>query len=295
MISPSCLTSELLKKLPGFESNTTNVNGINIHYVSGGHGQPLILIPGYPQTWWAYHQIMPVLAEKYKVIAVDMRGMGDSDKPASGYDKKSMAADLFELIKKLNLDQVNIAGHDIGAHVAYSFAANFPDVISKLIILDTPHPDEGMYQLPMLPIPGADYVYPWWLALNQVKDLPAELLEGKMNVVINWMFDLLLKEKQSVDDFDRMVYSESYQSKEAIQASGGWYQAFGKDIQDIKSYPSLNIPVLAIGGSGFALLQSWIPAIATNAQLVKIDDCGHFLMSEKPEETSDYILEFLAS
>lgn len=294
-MSLSHSTSELLKQLPGFESNKTVINDINIHYVSGGQGQPLILIPGYPQTWWAYHQIMPALAEKYKVLVVEMRGMGDSDKPEAGYDKKNMAADVFELIKKLDLDQVTIAGHDIGAHVAYSFAANFPEATIKLIILDTPHPDEGMYQLPMLPIPGADYVYPWWLALNQVKVLPEELLEGRMDTVIDWMFDHLLKDKRAIDDFDRLVYSEAYQSKAAIRASGGWYQAFGKDIADIKTYPGLSIPVLGIGGSSFELLQNWVPGVATNAKLVKIEDCGHFLMSEKPEETANYMLDFLAS
>ena len=228
-------TPELLKSLPGFSSQLSEVKGINIHYIQGGQGQPLVLIPGYPQTWWAYQKIMPQLAVNYKVMVVEMRGMGGSDKPESGYDKKTMANDVYELVSNLNLGQVIIGGHDIGAHVAYSFAANFPDATKKLIILDTPHPDAGMYQLPMLPIPGADYIYPWWLALNQVKDLPAELLEGRMQIVINRMFGKLLKKTDAVTDFDKAVFIDAYQGKDALSAASGWYQAFAKDIEDMKT------------------------------------------------------------
>jgi len=153
-------TPELLKLVPDFKSNIAEIKGVKIHYVQGGKGQPLILIPGYPETWWAYHKIMPLLAKTHQVIVIEMRGMGDSDKPADGYDKKNLATDVYELINHLNLKKISIVGHDIGAHVAYSFAANFPESTENLILLDTPHPDESMYNLPMLPIPGADYLYP---------------------------------------------------------------------------------------------------------------------------------------
>jgi len=287
-------TPELLKRLPDFKSHFAELNGVRIHYVEGGHGQPLILIPGYPQTWWAYEKIMPALAARFRVIVVELRGMGDSAKPEAGYDKKTMAKDIYELTRKLGLDQVAIAGHDIGAHVAYSFAANFPEATAKLIILDTPHPDAGMYQLPMLPIPGADYVYPWWLALNQVKDLPEQLLEGKMHLVISWMFEKLLEQTDAVSEFDKSVFSLAYGSADAIRAAGGWYRAFGQDIEDMKTYQKLSMPVLAIGGSGYEMLKNAIPLSTTNAQLVKIEHCGHFLLSEKPEETAEHIIDFLA-
>ncbi|MFJ9033435.1 alpha/beta fold hydrolase [Streptomyces sp. NPDC102274] len=118
--------------IEGFSSGFAEVNGIRLHYVAGGQGYPLVLLPGWPRTWYQFHKIMPPLAEHYRVIAVDLRGMGDSDKPATGYDKKPMAQDIYELIRALGYSKVNIAGEDIGAMVAYSFAANRPEATRKI-------------------------------------------------------------------------------------------------------------------------------------------------------------------
>lgn len=215
---------ELVELLPGFSSRFADLNGITIHYVEGGQGIPLLLLPGWPQTWWAYHKIMPLLANKYHVIAVDIRGMGSSATPELGYDKKNMALDILDLIKILGYEKVLIAGHDIGANVAFSFAANYPEYISKLIILDTPHPDENMYKLPMLPV-GLP-IYPWWVAFNQVKELPETLLEGRYNLLQDWIFDTMLIDKASINGFDRQVYGSHYNKKENIRAANAWYQTF---------------------------------------------------------------------
>lgn len=284
---------ELIKSIPNFVNNYAEVNGTKLHYVKGGQGEPLILIPGYPETWWAYHKVMPILAEKYCVFVVEMRGMGSSDKPADGYEKKNMAKDLFELVKNLGYEKVHICGHDIGAHVAYSFAANFPESTSKLIILDTPHPDAGMYQLPILPILGANYLYPWWLSFNQVKELPEQLLEGRMNIVIEWLFKNLIVDQNSISNFDKEVYEFAYNSKDAIRTSNAWYQAFPQDIEDSKTYNKLDMPVLGIGGSGYGILQMSLPNSTTDLQLKKVEECGHFILAEKPNETAKFITDFL--
>jgi len=284
----------LIKSLPGFSNHYAEVNGTTLHYVSGGEGEPLILIPGYPETWWAYHKVMPLLAQKYRLIVIEMRGMGSSAKPVDGYEKKNMAKDIFELVNLLGFEKVAIAGHDIGAHVAFSFAANYPQLTSHLIVLDTPHPDAGMYQLPMLPVLGAPYLYPWWLAFNQVKELPEQLLEGKMSLVIDWLFRHLLLAPESISDFDRAVYVAAYDNKEAIRASNAWYQAFPQDIEDHKTYGPLSMPVIGIGGSGYEMLAMSLPASATDLQLKKVNDSGHFILAEQPEQTAQFILEFLA-
>lgn len=286
-------SEELIKSLPDFTNHYAEVNGTKLHYVMGGQGEPLILIPGYPETWWAYHKVMPILAKKYRVIVVDMRGMGNSDKPIAGYEKKNMAKDIFELVKKLGFDKVYIGGHDIGAHVAFSFAVNHSETASKLIMMDTPHPDAGMYHLSMLPVLGANYLYPWWLAFNQVKELPEQLLEGRMNIVIEWLFKNLLKDQKSMNDIDKSVYATAYNSKDAIRASNAWYQSFPQDIEDSKTYEKLNIPVLGIGGSGYEMLQMSLTNSTTDLQLKKIEDCGHFILAEKPNETAKLICDFL--
>jgi len=283
----------LVKLLPSFRSHHEEVNHTQLHYVTGGQGDPLVLLPGYPETWWAYHKVLPALATKYHVIVVEMRGMGGSDKPVDGYEKKNMAKDVRELVKKLGYDKISIGGHDIGAHVAFSYAANYPEATTKLILLDTPHPDAGMYHLPMLPVLGANYLYPWWLAFNQVKELPELLLEGRMNVLIEWLFEHLLTDPKSVSEFDKAVYTSAYNSKDSIRASNAWYQAFPKDIEDHKTYPKLMMPVLGIGGSGYEMLAMSLPEAAAHLQLKKVEDCGHFLLSEKPNETARLIIDFL--
>src|SRR3984893_1864274 len=123
----------LARSLPGgFRSGYAKVNGIRLHYVAGGQGEPLFLLPGLPETWWEYHEIMPSLAARYRVIVVELRGMGGSDKPQSGFDKKTMAGDIFQLGRAVGYDTVNIAGHDIGSMVAFRFAVNQPAANRKL-------------------------------------------------------------------------------------------------------------------------------------------------------------------
>ncbi|MDR2282495.1 MAG: alpha/beta hydrolase [Sphingobacterium sp.] len=286
--------TELLKLLPGFSEHYEEVNQTKLHYVIGGQGDPLVLLPGYPETWWAYHKVLPALASRYSVIVVEIRGMGASDKPIDGYEKKNMARDVRELVTRLGYNNINICGHDIGAHVAFSYATNYPESTARLILLDTPHPDPGMYHLPMLPVPGGNYVYPWWLAFNQVKEIPELLLEGKMDVLIEWMFQNLLVDLENVSQFDKGVYTLAYNSKDAIRASNAWYQAFPQDIEDYKTYSPLTIPVLGIGGSGYEILAMSLPQAASDLKLMKIEDCGHFMLEEKPDEVVKMILEFLS-
>lgn len=285
---------ELLQNLPGFENKYAVVNGVRLHYVQGGKGEPLILIPGWPETWWAYHKVMPLLSSHYNVIAVDIRGMGSSDKPSAGYDKKNMGRDLYELIQLLQYEKVHICGHDIGAHIAFSFAACYPAATGKLIMLDTPHPDDSMYQLPMLPIPGLNYAYPWWLAFNQVKELPEALLVDRMHLVIDWIFNTMLKDSNNLSAFDRAVYSQAYNQPEAIRASNAWYQAFTRDIQDIKTYEQISLPVMGIAcNNSYHMLVSSLTKFATDVKVEEVKDSGHFLLAEQPQEIARLIAGFL--
>ena len=285
------MATELVKQLPSFTSNYRTVNGIQLHYVLGGQGKPLVLLPGWPQTWWSYHKIMPLLADKYQVIVVELRGMGNSDKPMAGYSKKGMAGDISALLDKLGIERTYIAGHDIGAAVAFSFAAHFPERTEKLVLLDTPHPDENMYKLPMLPV-GAG-VYPWWVAFNQVKNLPEQLLEGRFNLVQGWLFDQLLADKSAINSFDRQVYAQAYNSQDAIRASNGWYQTFPEDIDDIKG-KRIEAPTIGIAGpAGYELLSYALPPYIDKLELRKVEESGHFVQEERPDETASLMSEFL--
>jgi pimeloyl-ACP methyl ester carboxylesterase len=290
----------LIKSLPGFKNGYATVNGVKLHYVTGGQGQPLVLLPGWPQTWWSFHKIMPQLAAKYKLIVVDIRGMGSSGHPAGGYDKKNMAKDINELVHALGYQKAYIAGHDIGAQVAFAVAANYPELTTKVILMDVPHPDDTFAATLMLPALGTPTAkldenrpFLWWFAFNQMKDMPEKLLAGRVRIVQDAVFKYLLYDEQALSELDREVYASAYDSPEGIRAGDAWYQAFSQDIADYKTYSKVTMPVLGIGGPGYNWLNYVLPNKATDVKVVKVEGSGHFVAEEKPKATADFIIDFL--
>jgi len=290
----------LVRDLPGFSNAYVDVNGVRLHYVSGGEGEPLILLPGWPENWWAYHKVMPELAKTHRVYSIDFRGMGSSSKPVGGYDKKTMAKDISELIRQLGYEKVDVVGHDIGAMVAFSLAANHPNQVRKLVLLDVAHPSTGYLKIPMLPESGTfndkideNHPYLWWFAFHQVKGLPEELLEGRAGIEQAWFFRYMLIDESAIDVRDRAVYAAAYSSRDAIRAGNGWYQAFDQDIKDSEMYSRLQMPVLGLGGPGYPRLKSALEAQATNSQTFRVEGSGHFIPEEKPVELISRLKQFL--
>lgn len=294
---------ELVKELPGFQNGYKKVNGFTIHYVEGGKsdGDPLFLLPGYPVTWYAFHDIMPALGEKYHVYSIDYRGMGSSGKPESGYDKKTMASDIYALAKELGYQKINIAGHDIGATIAYAYAANYPQATKKIVLMDASHPNENFLNIPILPPPGVyDESNPdrtkfyWWFAVNTIPGLSEQLLQGKqLDLVYNWIYDYMGYTKNALSKKEREVYLAAYAQPEALRAANDWYKTFRQDIEDLKTYKKVSVPVLGIGGvSGYAMLDAFLREYATDMKSVKLDKTGHWIAEENPQETIKLFNEF---
>jgi pimeloyl-ACP methyl ester carboxylesterase len=272
----------LARSLGDFRSGYADVNGTRLHYVTGGKGTPLVLLPGWPQTWWQFRAVMPALARNHRVIAVDLRGMGGSGKPAGGYDKKTMARDIYELVRALGYDKVDIAGHDIGAMVAQSFAANHPGAVRKIALLDVAHPDEGMNSLTLIPQPGQPF-FLWWFAFNQVDVLPEKLLAGRFRLLVDHLCELILVNQAAIGERDRAIYAHAYSTPDAIRGGNGWYKTFGQDIIDQKAYPRLTTPVLALAAAGnYDYLAASLPGKAIDVQVKKIENTGHYLTEEQP-------------
>jgi pimeloyl-ACP methyl ester carboxylesterase len=282
----------LVRSLPGFRSGYATVNGIRMHYVAGGRGKPLVLLPGWPQTWWEFRKIMPALAARHRVIAVDMRGQGGSDKPAGGYDKKTMARDIYELVRALGYSTVDIVGHDIGAMVAFSFAANHPDATRTVTVMDVGHPDESLFEIPLLAPPGQP-VHVWWFAFNQVRGLPEQLLAGRFRPMVDWLFDNLMVNPAAIGERDRAVYARAYSSPAAIRAGNAWYQAFYQDIEDQKAYSKITAPMLGLAAEYNDTLTHLLPQKATNVRVEKIANTGHFFVEEQPEAVLKALTAFL--
>jgi len=293
--------AELIKRLPGFTNHYATVNGVRLHYVEGGSGLPLVCLPGWPQTWYSFHPVAPALAQHYRVIIVDIRGMGSSDKPADGYDKKTMAQDIYALTQHLGLAKVALLGHDIGGMVATSFAFNYPEATEKLIVADGSHPSEGMRYMSMLPAPGAfeakmdgHQPYVWWMAFNQVKGLPEKLLAGRFQHLLDYLFAYVMLDESKMSAFDRAVYAAAYNQPESIRAANAWYQALGQDMADASAYAPLAMPVLGIGSYvAYKNLRQGLPTIAQNVQVVGLLDSGHYMFEEKPDQVLAAVLDFL--
>ncbi|WP_163509247.1 alpha/beta fold hydrolase [Fodinicola acaciae] len=278
--------------LPGFRSAMAEVNGTRLHYVAGGRGAPLILLPGWPQTWWQFHRIMPLLAKHYRVIAVDLRGMNRSAKPATGYDKKTMARDIRDLVRALGYQRAAVAGHDIGAMVAQSLAANFPESVTKIALLDVMHPDQSWYGMTLVPRPGESF-YLWWFAFNQVHGLPERLLTGRFRLMADAVFGMMLVNPTAIDERDRAIYAHAYSTPEAIRAGNGWYQTFSQDIEDQRAYPRLRTPVLGlVSGPSYGFMAAGLPKKAVDPTIRRVENSGHFIVDEQPDVVASELLAF---
>jgi pimeloyl-ACP methyl ester carboxylesterase len=280
--------------LAGFRSGYATVNGVRLHYVSGGQGDPVVLLPGWPRTWWEFHKIMPTLAATHRVIAVDIRGMGESAKPAGGYDKKTMAADIAALLRRLGHDRADVVGSDIGAMVAFSLAANHPELVRTVTLLDVAHPEESWHQMPLLPPPGQTF-HLWWFAFNQVRGLPERLLAGKGRDLVDYLCGLMLVNPDAVTDRDRAIYASAYDTAAGIRAGNGWYQAFGQDIADDSTYAPVTPPLLALANPAqHDYLRALLTAKAVDPKVVQLDGTGHYLVEEQPDAVLAYLAEHLA-
>jgi pimeloyl-ACP methyl ester carboxylesterase len=238
---------------------------------------------------------MPELARHFRVIAVDLRGMNSSGKPASGYDKKTMATDVYQLIRHLGYDKVNVAGHDIGSMVAFSLAANYPDAVHRLTMMDVPHPDESLYQLTMLPRPGQPSVFLWWFAFNQVRLLPEDLLTARFRYVTDYLCGVLLHNQAAIDERTRAVYANAYSTPDSIRAGNGWYQTFGQDIVDAGGYSRLTLPIQAMYSPDNPTLLQSLATRATTVEPVEIRDSGHYLAEEQPDAVTANLIRFFTS
>ncbi|GAA3593083.1 alpha/beta hydrolase [Kribbella ginsengisoli] len=282
----------LASALPGdFRSAFAEVNGTTLHYVAGGQGEPLVLLPGWPVTWREFRHVMPLLAERYRVIAVDLRGMNLSAKPDSGYDKRTMARDILELVHHLGYSKAAIAGHDIGSMVAFSYAINHPEAVTELAVMEVGHPDPSLYELKLLPSEGAPNL--WWFPLNQIRGLPEQLLAGRMRFVVDYVFDSHLVDRSKVGEGDRQAYARAYDSADAVRAGNGWFQAFDQDVADFRTYGKVTVPMLGLASpANFAGIRQTLPQSGTDVRLAMIDGSGHFLPIEQPEAVAQALIDF---
>ncbi|MFJ8098283.1 alpha/beta fold hydrolase [Streptomyces griseofuscus] len=285
---------ELAASLDGdFTSEYAEVNGVRLHYVSGGQGDPLFLLPGWPETWWEYRKVMPALAQRFRVVAVDIRGMGGSSRPDSGYEKKSMAADIRALAEHLGHERINIAGHGIGAMVAFAHAANHEAHTERLAIINTTHIDDSYQEFRLMPKPEEPGPHRWWLAFNIVPGFPEKVLAGRYRIMVDYMLGLSLVNPDAVLPEDREVYARAYDTPEAIRSSQAWFQAYQQDIDDFRGYGKLSVPVLGLAYGGFYdYMRRVLPTCGSDVRVIEVKDTRNYMVEEQPETVAAELTKF---
>jgi pimeloyl-ACP methyl ester carboxylesterase len=267
---------------------------VRLHYVQGGQGsKTLLLIPGWPQTWYVWRKLMPALATDYRVIAVDTRGMGDSSQADEGYDTETVANDLNGLMCKLGVRHYSVIGHDVGMWIAYPLAALHGDVIDKLVVTEALIP--GLTATPpMLMPPDANSGLTQFM-FNQLRDLPEFLVAGREGPYLRWVIEhLAFKPDQvAVDEYIR-----AYSVPGAMKAGFAYYRAIPQTMQQNAELRKrkLAMPVLAIGGvigAGKITIDT-MKLASDHVQGAIIEDCGHYTPEECPDQFLKLVKPFLA-
>jgi pimeloyl-ACP methyl ester carboxylesterase len=282
----------------GFLTHVVPVGGIDIEYARGGEGPALVLLHGYPQTWYAWRGLMLALAEHYTVIAPSLRGAGRSSAPVGGYDKKTMAADVHALLLHLGLAKdVRLVGHDIGSMVAYAYAAQFPEDVRRLVLSEAPITDRSIYRAPALTPtgPGA-----WnWGFFNLDEGLPESIVAGRERTWIEGFITAKAVQKHRATEATALdEYALWLGDPAHLRASFAWFRAFGQDVADNAEFAGtpLHMPVLAVGAAAShgTRIADQVRQYARHVEGVVVDDCGHWLYEEQPEQATRLLLKSLA-
>lgn len=280
----------------GFRSEYAEIEpGVRIHYVRGGEGRPVLLIPGWPQTWYAWRHLMPKLAAAgYEVIVADTRGMGQSGRPASGYDMGAVGTDLHRLMaERLGHDRYSVVGHDIGMWVGYAMAADRPQAVERLALVDAVIP--GIAQSPPMFMPQSENRLLWHFMFNQLADLPETLILGREEAYLGWLFDNYAYRPGAVA---REEYMRAYAPPGAMRAGFAYYRAIPLTIEQNKERAKrrLTMPVLALGGEFGTgdLPRTSMASVTTSVQGGVLPGCGHYVPEECPDQLAERLLPFLA-
>jgi pimeloyl-ACP methyl ester carboxylesterase len=272
-------------------SHSMKVDGLELHYLEAGRGTPLILLHGYTQTSRMWKPIMPLLAAKFRVIAPDLPGIGDSGIAADGMDVKSAAVRIHALAKSLSIERAGVVGHDIGLMVAYAYAAQFRTETDKLVLMDAFLPGVKNWET------AYDDPHIWHFRFNG--PTPEALVKGRERTYFDYFWnDFAADKTHSVPEADREAYTAAYSRPGRMHAGWAYFASWPQVAQAFAELAStkLDIPVLVIGGekSMGNLLAEQAKEVAPDVTTVVLKDTGHWVLEERPKETTDTLVKFLS-
>jgi pimeloyl-ACP methyl ester carboxylesterase len=280
---------EAVKKLGSeFRSSTAKVNGVKLQYVIGGSGPAVILLHGFPEDWYEFRKVMPRLAKKFTVVAVDLRGVGESEATPGGYDAANLAEDVHQLAEQLRLERVYVVGHDIGGMVAYAFARRYPETARGVMILDVPIP--GLE--PWKEIQNDPAV--WHIRFHQT-DLPEQLVAGRQAIYFRYFL-----RAEHFSDADVAHYAAAYREPQHLRTAFEFYRAFGANAKfNAAQRDTLNLPMV-YGVGEYDAFTKFMTRIAeamraqgcANLKTEVVKGSAHYIFEEKPDQVAELIEQY---
>jgi len=291
-------SSRPVEGLEGFEHRFATVDGARLHYVSGGRsdGPMVVLLAGFPESWFAWRKVMPSLGARYRIVVPDLPGQGDSDRPATGYDTESLATAVHKLLGQLGITRHALVGHDVGAWVAYSYAALFGSDVSRLVLMDAGIP--GVTLPDALPSAPDRAWRTWHFAFHAIPDLPELLITGREREYLDWFLRRKTADPQTFADADIEEYLRVFRKDGGLRAGLAFYRAAALSAQQNRALAAkgkLAMPVLALGSDQGSIADMATPlrAIATDVRGGIVANCGHFLPEEQPDAVVKELDAFL--
>lgn len=284
---------------------TVQVNGIKMHYVTAGKGPLVILLHGFPQFWYSWRHQIPALAERFQVVAPDLRGYGDTDKPpnVSDYRASEITADIVGLIKALGKDKAHIVGHDWGGSMAWRLAIDHPENVDRLVVLNSPHPKMMGKAL------SSNFTQmrkSWYIFFFQLPYLPELMLRKDVKKLMKGLLCGKAIRKGTFTDEDIQQYTTAFEKPDVIPAALNYYRAAfrerfkGKETgkTEEKRDKRIAAPTLLIWGEGDTALGKELtygmePLFKGPFRIEYVPNCSHWVHEEQPERVNDLLLEFL--
>ena len=263
----------------------------------GQGGMPVVLLHGWPQTSFAWRRVAPLLGQAFDVVAPDLPGFGHSSKPVDGFDKKTVARRLRDLVTALGLPRIALVGHDLGGHVAYAYAAQWPEEVSHLVFIESSLPGFGQEEAMDVAKGGS-----WHFGFNMAGDISEELVRGREHLFVDHFMrreTVGLFDPDAVSDDDIGHYARALARPGSLRSSSGYYRTLPLDRGDNLAWgrTPLAMPVLAVGAAGGygAASARTIRPVANDVREVLIERCGHYPAEERPTELAAAIRDFLVS
>lgn len=276
----------------GAASRYATVNGVRLHYVIAGSGDPVLLLHGWPETWYAWRKVIPVLASRFTVVAPDMRGYGDSERPVGGYDKVTVATDLHELMRSLGFARIHLVAQDMGGPVGFAYAASFPADVRDFVFIESAVPGFGLEASMDVAHGGS-----WHVGFNMAEGISEMLVAGRERAFVEYFYRRGTLHRDALTKTDIDEYARSYEAG-GLVASFKYYRTLLDDAKvnrEKLAVQALTLPVLSLAADkGFGdLSHASITQVADQVERQTIAEAKHFLVQDQPHAATEAILSFL--